>query len=110
MVQRYHPSHSRPGQPGRLSNWLVGERAIHVGAAIYVRHGFENWGDQIEAGLGKMRDRGELAKTADPEELAIAILGAVQGGLLLAKTMRAVRPVELTLDMALALVERHLAR
>ena len=80
------------------------------GARCMLADGFENWGDQIEAGLRKMRDRGELAKTADPEELAIAILGAVQGGLLLAKTMRAVRPVELTLDMALALVERHLAR
>lgn len=80
------------------------------GARCMLADGFENWGGQIEAGLRKMRDRGELAKTADPEELAIAILGAVQGGLLLAKTMRAVRPVELTLDMALALVERHLAR
>jgi hypothetical protein len=55
-----------------------------------------------------MRDRGELARTADPKDLAIAILGAAQGGLLLAKTMRTVRPLELTLDMAMALVERHL--
>jgi TetR/AcrR family transcriptional repressor of nem operon len=68
---------------------------------------FESWGSQIEAGLRRMRDRGEFAKTADPKDLAIAILGAVQGGLLLAKTMRAVRPVQLTLEMALALVERH---
>lgn len=71
--------------------------------------GFESWGSQIEAGLHRMRDRGELAKTADPKDLAIAVLGAVQGGLLLAKTMRNVRPVELTLGMALALVEQHLA-
>lgn len=69
---------------------------------------FESWESQIEAGLRRMLDRGELAKTADPKDLAIAILGAVQGGLLLAKTTRTVRPLELTLDMALALVERHL--
>lgn len=71
--------------------------------------GFESWGSQIDAGLRRMRDRGELTETANPEELAIAILGAVQGGLLLAKTMRSVRPVQLALGMALALVERHLA-
>lgn len=70
---------------------------------------FESWGSQIEAGLRRMRDRGELAPTADPKDLATAILAAVQGGLLLAKTMREVRPLELAMDMALALVERHLA-
>ncbi|HZR71655.1 TetR/AcrR family transcriptional regulator [Bradyrhizobium sp.] len=70
--------------------------------------GFETWSRRIEAGLKKMRERGELAETADAEELAMAILGAVQGGLLLAKTMRSVRPVELMLDMALARVEQHL--
>ncbi|RTM15367.1 MAG: TetR/AcrR family transcriptional regulator [Bradyrhizobiaceae bacterium] len=69
---------------------------------------FESWGSQLESGLRRMRDQGELAKTADPHDLAVAILGAVQGGLLLAKTMRAVRPLELTVNMALALVERHL--
>jgi hypothetical protein len=72
--------------------------------------GFDDWGSLIESGLRKMRDRGQLAETADPKEMAIAILGAVQGGLLLAKTMRTVRPVELALDMALALVERSLAQ
>jgi TetR/AcrR family transcriptional regulator, transcriptional repressor for nem operon len=70
--------------------------------------GFEAWRRRIEAGLKKMHESGELAETADTEELAIAILGAVQGGLLLAKTMRSVRPVELMLDMALARVEQHL--
>lgn len=69
---------------------------------------FESWGSQLEAGLRRMRDQGELAKAADPNDLAVAILGAVQGGLLLAKTMRVVRPLELTLNMALAMVERHL--
>lgn len=71
--------------------------------------GFGAWGCRIEAGLAKMRDRGELATTADVKELSIVILGAVQGGLLLAKTTRTVRPVELMLDMALARVEQHLA-
>ena len=70
--------------------------------------GFQTLHRGIETALEKMRDRGELARTADIAGLAIAILGAVQGGLLLAKTTRTVRPVELTLDMALALVEQNL--
>jgi AcrR family transcriptional regulator len=68
---------------------------------------FESWRGDIEIGLQKMRERGELAKAANPEELSIAILSAVQGGLLLAKTARSVRPVEIALDMALAFVEQH---
>ena len=70
--------------------------------------GFETWGRRIEAGLEKMRERGELAETANTAELAVALLGAVQGALLLAKTTRTVRPVELMLDMALAHVGQHL--
>jgi AcrR family transcriptional regulator len=70
---------------------------------------FESWRDDIEIGLRKMRDRGELLESANPEELAIAILSAVQGGLLLAKTACSVRPVEIALDMALAFVELNSA-
>lgn len=63
--------------------------------------GFEAWIDRIEHGLAKMRERGELAKYADPGELAIALLSAVQGGLLLAKTTRTSRPLEIAMTMAI---------
>ena len=56
-----------------------------------------------------MQERGELASTADPHDLAVAILSAIQGGLLLAKTTRTSRPLELALDMALEHVGRHMA-
>lgn len=71
---------------------------------------FETWGAHLVKGLQKIRERGELASTADPHDLAVAILGALQGGLLLAKTTRATRPLELALDMALEHVARHLSR
>jgi len=55
-----------------------------------------------------MRERGELADSADPSELAIALLAAVQGGLLLAKTTHSSRPLEIALDMAVEHVAKHL--
>lgn len=69
---------------------------------------FGAWIDRIEHRLAKMRDRGELAKSADPRELAIALLGAVEGGLLLAKTTRTSRPLEIALDMAIDHVAKHM--
>lgn len=91
---------------GSLANELANRSEAARGM---LAGGFETWRRRIETGLEKMRDRGELAETADTAELAVTLLGAVQGGLLLTKTTRTVRPVELMLDMALALVEQHLA-
>ena len=48
-----------------------------------------------------MAERGELVREADPSQLAIALLGAVQGGILLSRTRRDTRALEAGLDMAL---------
>jgi TetR/AcrR family transcriptional repressor of nem operon len=69
---------------------------------------FATWRDRIERGLAKMRERGELAASANPSELAIALLTAVQGGLLLAKTTHSSRPLEIALDMAVEHVAKHI--
>src|SRR5262249_11036110 len=69
---------------------------------------FSMWRHRIENGLAKMRERGELAASADPHDLALALLSAVQGGLLLAKTTHSSRPLELSLDMAIDHVSRHM--
>jgi TetR/AcrR family transcriptional regulator, transcriptional repressor for nem operon len=71
---------------------------------------FAMWRDRIEQGLIKMRERGELAASADPRELALALLTAVEGGLLLAKTTRSSRPLEIALDMAIDHVARQMTR
>lgn len=68
---------------------------------------FAMWRDRVEQGLAKMRERGELAASADPHELALALLSALQGGLLLAKTTHSSRPLEISLDMAIDHVARH---
>ena len=41
---------------------------------------FSMWRDRIENGLAKMRERGELSASADPHDLALALLSAVEGG------------------------------
>jgi TetR/AcrR family transcriptional repressor of nem operon len=68
---------------------------------------FSMWRDRIENGLAKMRQRGELDASADPHDLAFALLSAVEGGLLLAKTTHSDRPLEIALDMAIDHVTRH---
>ena len=68
---------------------------------------FSTWRDRIENGLAKMRERGELAASADPHDLALALLSAVQGGLLLAKTTHSSRPLEIAINMAIEHVTRH---
>ncbi|MFC4587569.1 hypothetical protein [Sphaerisporangium corydalis] len=53
----------------------------------------------IRAGLQAMHTRGEL--DGDPDDLALATLAALQGGLLLTQLQRKVRPLEVALDAML---------
>jgi TetR/AcrR family transcriptional repressor of nem operon len=62
---------------------------------------FAMWSDSIERGLTKMRERGALSPSANPHELAVALLCAVQGGLLLSKTTQTSRPLEIAIDMVI---------
>jgi TetR/AcrR family transcriptional repressor of nem operon len=64
---------------------------------------FDRWEAGIRAGLREMHRRGELA--ADPDDLALATLAAVQGGLLLTQLQRSTRPLEKSLDAILAHIE-----
>ncbi|HTX55956.1 MAG TPA: TetR/AcrR family transcriptional regulator [Candidatus Acidoferrales bacterium] len=57
---------------------------------------FEVWEDGIRTGLRAMRDRGDLR--GDPDELALATLAALQGGLLLTQSRRDPAPLEAALD------------
>src|SRR5205823_1042035 len=68
---------------------------------------FSKWRDRIENGLAKMQERGEPGASAYPHDLALALLSAVEGGLLLSKTTRSSRPLEIAIDMAIDHVARH---
>lgn len=63
--------------------------------------GFARWEGAIRDGLSAMRERGELRPDADPVRLALAVLAALQGGLLLAQTRRDTAALEAGLDTTL---------
>lgn len=79
-------------------------------ARMRLADSFAMWRERIERGLARMRERGELAASVDPHELAVAVLSAVQGGLVLAKTTHSSQPLEIALDMAIDHVTRHMTK
>ena len=92
---------------GSLANELANESEP---ARKRLADSFAIWHERIEMGLAKMHESGDLAASADPHKLALALLSAVQGGLLLAKTTHSSRPLEIALDMAIEHVARHVTR
>ena len=62
---------------------------------------FRRWRAYLERGLTQMQAGGTLASQADVETLALATMASIQGGLLLTRTERSVRPIRVALDMAL---------
>ncbi len=66
--------------------------------------GFERWSDAIGDGLRSLRAAGQLSTEIGPGDLAVTLLAALQGGLLLAQVQRNTRPLETAVDTLLALV------
>ena len=96
--------HMRGCPLGSLANELAN---TSESARKRLADSFSMWRDRIENGLAKMQERGELGASADPHDLALALLSAVEGGLLLAKTTHSSRPLEIAIDMAIDHVARH---
>ncbi len=65
---------------------------------------FKRWEASITAGFLRMQALGRLAPEADPRQLALATLAALQGGLLLAKIQRDPEPLAAALDAMLTLI------
>jgi AcrR family transcriptional regulator len=65
-------------------------------ARLAVASGYLRWENAIRAGLTTMHNRGDLA--GHPDDLALALLTALQGGLLMTQIHRSVRPLEVALD------------
>jgi AcrR family transcriptional regulator len=70
---------------------------------------FKTWEELIAAGLERMQAKGALKPDADPEQLAIGLMAALQGGYLLASTSHDVRPMEIAIDQALEHLKSYLA-
>jgi AcrR family transcriptional regulator len=59
------------------------------------------WRDTLAAGVAKMQAGGLIDQTVDPQRIAVVILAAIQGGLVLSQPMRSAWPLEAALDSAL---------
>src|ERR1017187_974525 len=99
LVDHQRKLHCRGGCPiGSLGSELAetDPRARSAGAASFSR-----WEAGIRNGLRAMHARGELRTDAAPDNLALATLAALQGGLLLTQIQRQTRPLEVALDAML---------
>jgi TetR/AcrR family transcriptional regulator, transcriptional repressor for nem operon len=71
---------------------------VNTEAQQEIMSSFIEWEDSIRNGLRNMVNRGELNSNADPDKLAIALLAALQGSILLAQVRRDPKPIIITLD------------
>jgi TetR/AcrR family transcriptional regulator, transcriptional repressor for nem operon len=69
----------------------------------------KRWEAAIRHGLCEMHARGRLATEADPDTLALALalLAALQGGLLLTQIERDTKPLQAALEAMLELIATH---
>jgi TetR/AcrR family transcriptional regulator, transcriptional repressor for nem operon len=74
---------------------------IHEGARRQLTHSFERWQALFQAGIEAMRERRLIAEDTDPESLAVMILAALEGGLLLCQMRKSTVPLEQALDGAI---------
>ena len=70
---------------------------------------FRRWAGLLADGVRRMRARGLVDDRADPELLAVELLAAVQGGLLLSRAEGNLRPLEQALDGALGHLRAYAA-
>jgi AcrR family transcriptional regulator len=75
-------------------------------ARAHVADGFRRWQASIQSGLREMHAKGKLTPETNPDTLALALLAALQGGLLLTQIQRDTKPLEAALDAMLELVAR----
>ncbi len=71
----------------------------------HLADGYDRWLDRFRHDLRAMRDQGLLRTDADPDALANTMLAAMQGGVLLAQTLRRPDPLRDSLDAALSHLE-----
>jgi len=70
-------------------------------ARLAAARGFGRWEARIRDGFRAMHVRGDLPAATDPDDLALAILAALEGGLLLTRLRRETRPLEVALEAML---------
>jgi AcrR family transcriptional regulator len=107
VVDVQRQMHCRGGCPiGSLGSELA---ETDPEARFEVAASFERWSGAIRDGLRSMQARGRLSAAASPDDLAVAVLAALQGGFLLGQVQRSIRPLRTALDAMLALIATYAA-
>jgi TetR/AcrR family transcriptional repressor of nem operon len=91
---------------GSLSSELSDD---HPWARDSLAASFSAWSGAIRAGLSAMTGNGTLPGDTDPGQLALALLAAVQGGLILAQAQHTTDALEAALDTVIAYICDHAA-
>jgi TetR/AcrR family transcriptional regulator, transcriptional repressor for nem operon len=95
---------SSQGKGGCPLGSLAGQLAeIDAQDRDLIAAGFGQWSAAISDGLRRLHDTGHLPHGTDPDDLAVTLLAALQGGLLLAQVQRDTRPLETAIDTLLDL-------
>jgi TetR/AcrR family transcriptional regulator, transcriptional repressor for nem operon len=79
-------------------------------ARALIAVGFDRWSAAIGDGLRVLQAAGHLPAGVTPDDLAVTLLAALQGGLLLAQVQRDIHPLETAVDTILALAATRSAR
>ena len=82
---------------GTLTSELA---ATDEAARALLAQAYDRWEAHLRDGLAAMRRDGTLQPTADVDVLATATMASLQGGLLLAKATRSIRPLRIALAAA----------
>ena len=101
VIAQVKSNEAKGGCPlGSLAGQLA-ETDAH--ARDLIAAGFGQWSAAISDGLRRLHDTGHSPQDADPDDLAVTLLAALQGGLLLAQVQRDTRPLETAIDTLLGL-------
>jgi AcrR family transcriptional regulator len=92
------------GQGGCPLGSLAGQVAeTDADARDLLAAGFGQWSAAIGDGLRRLHAAGDLPAGTDPDKLAVTLLAALQGGLILAQVERDTGPLETAVDTVLDL-------
>jgi AcrR family transcriptional regulator len=87
---------------GRLPlGFVVTQLAERSDAArVKLDDAFRAWQSYLASALGRMQEGGALDPAADPGELAVGVVAALQGGPLMAQVARSDKPLRTALELA----------
>jgi TetR/AcrR family transcriptional repressor of nem operon len=105
VIDAARRQHGTGGCPlGSLSSELSDD---HPWARDALAGSFTAWSEALRAGLAAMIDGGVLSPEADATALSLALLAAVQGGLVLAQAQHTTDALEAALDTVIAHIQDH---